>query len=54
LWIREPARRHSHHAEKVPLAAVAPTLLDLLGIEKPASMKERSVFQVSERVAQPV
>jgi hypothetical protein len=54
LWIRKPARNHSHHGEKVPLAAVAPTLLDLLGIEKPASMKERSVFQLSERVAQPV
>jgi len=54
LWIRQPARKHSHHEEKVPLAAVAPTLLDLLGIEKPASMKEQSVFQASDRVAQPV
>ena len=54
LWIREPDRRHSHHEEKVPLAAVAPTLLDLLGIEKPASMKESSVLHVSDRVAQPV
>ena len=54
LWIREPARSHSHHGEKVPLAAVAPTLLDLLGIPKPASMKEQSVLHASERVAQPV
>jgi predicted AlkP superfamily phosphohydrolase/phosphomutase len=53
LWIREPARSHSYHGEKVPLAAVAPTLLELLGIEKPASMSEPSVFDVSERVAQP-
>jgi hypothetical protein len=54
LWIREPARRHSHHGEKVPLAAVAPTLLELLGIQKPAAMKEQSVLHASERVAQPV
>jgi hypothetical protein len=43
LWIREPGRRPSHHAEKMPLAAVAPTLLDLLGIPKPARMREDSI-----------
>lgn len=54
LWIREPARRHTHHGDKVPLAAVAPTLLELLGLEKPASMKESSVLHMPERVPQPV
>jgi hypothetical protein len=54
LWIREPARRHSQHGGKVPLAAVAPTLLDLLGIDKPPSMKESSILSVSQPVAQAV
>ena len=39
LWIRRRDRVHTDHAEKVPLAAVAPTLLDLLGIPAPATMQ---------------
>ncbi len=39
LWIRRPDRQHAVHAEKVPLVCVAPTLLHLLGIEAPASMR---------------
>ena len=49
LWIRRPDRAHSHHADKVPLSAVAPTLLDLLGIERPSTMKHRSILQPGER-----
>ena len=39
LWIRRPDRRHAVHAEKVPLVCVAPTVLRLLGLEPPASMR---------------
>ena len=37
-WIRRPDRSHRVHAGKVPLAAVAPTVLRLLGVEIPRSM----------------
>jgi hypothetical protein len=53
LWIREPGRDHSHHSEKVPLSAVAPTLLDLLGIEKPASMKDQSIRRAKKPGLEP-
>ena len=49
LWIRRPDRVHSYHADKVPLSAVAPTLLDLLGIEGPATMKHRSILSSDGR-----
>jgi hypothetical protein len=39
LWIRQPGRRHAVQAERVPLTRVAPTLLGLLGIEAPATMR---------------
>jgi hypothetical protein len=38
FWVRKPGRRHRVHAEKVPLASVAPTLLDLMGLPAPAHM----------------
>jgi hypothetical protein len=44
LWIRTPDRVPSQHAAKVPLAAVAPTLLDLLKIPRPAAMAGASVL----------
>lgn len=53
LWIRRPDRAHSHHADKVPLAAVAPTLLDLLGIAPPASMKHQSILRKPQHVSEP-
>ena len=49
LWIRRPDRARSHHADKVPLSAVAPTLLDLLGIEPPSTMKDTSILRPGER-----
>lgn len=54
LWIREPTRHHSHHAEKVRLAAVAPTLLGLLGIPKPTSMIQDSVLDQVKTMKAPV
>jgi bisphosphoglycerate-independent phosphoglycerate mutase (AlkP superfamily) len=48
LWIRKADRRHAEDSAKVPLGAVAPTLLDLLGIPKPELMRHSSVFGVPE------
>ena len=39
LWIRTVERRHIDHAEKVPLVRIAPTILDMYGLEQPAYMK---------------
>ena len=39
MWIRTPARSHSVNPEKVPLVSVAPTMLRLLDIEPPDTMK---------------
>lgn len=39
LWIRLPDRSHSVAGEKVPLRSVAPTILRLLGLVPPESMK---------------
>ena len=39
LWIRTPARRHFVNPDQVPLVQVAPTLLQLLGLPQPASMR---------------
>jgi hypothetical protein len=44
LWIRHPQRPHSIHEDKVGLIAIAPTILDMLGMEKPAQMKGASLF----------
>jgi predicted AlkP superfamily phosphohydrolase/phosphomutase len=38
LWIRRPNYRHQTTAEKVPLTAVAPTLLNLLNVPAPSHM----------------
>ncbi len=38
LWVRTPGQPHRKHAAKVPLAAVAPALLDLMGMPIPAHM----------------
>ena len=38
LWIRTPLRQHAVHAEHVPLAAVAPTILEHFGLQRPPYM----------------
>ena len=51
FWIRTPQRQHAVAKEKVPLRTVAPTVLDLLGMEKPEYMKGDSVLaQVASAV----
>jgi len=45
LWIRHPARTHKVHQQRVPLLSVAPTILDLLAIDKPEYMKGVSLFR---------
>ena len=39
LWIRTSARRHSEHSEKVPLVAIAPTILKMFGLRASDYMK---------------
>ena len=39
LWIRLPNRQHRIHSEKVSLCSIAPTVLSLLGVNQPDSMK---------------
>jgi hypothetical protein len=39
FWIREPDRRHTVAANKVPLGSVAPTILQYFGVPTPAQMK---------------
>lgn len=48
LWIRQPSRAHAVHPDKVPLRDIAPTVLDLLGIDVPPSMRGRSLFAPAE------
>ncbi len=38
FWVRTPARSHAIHAEHVPLTAVAPTIVQLLGLPPQATM----------------
>ena len=38
LWIRSPERRHAVHASHVPLASVAPTILERFGVPRPKYM----------------
>jgi hypothetical protein len=44
LWIRHPHRLHVARREKVGLASIAPTILEMLGIEKPEYMKGQSLL----------
>jgi len=40
-----PHGRTAVHQQRVPLLSVAPTILDLLGIDKPEYMKGESLFR---------
>lgn len=52
LWIRYPDRKHFVHREKVPLTAVAPSILDLFGVPVPGYMKEKPLGRrASEQVS---
>lgn len=39
LWFRTPERTHVVHAQPVPLETAAPTILDVMGLERPDFMK---------------
>jgi hypothetical protein len=45
LWIRHAGGDHKVHPDRVPLLSVAPTLLDLLGVEKPEYMGGESLLR---------
>lgn len=47
LWIRTPDRAHSVHAERVSLRSVAPTMLALMGLRPPDSMRSPVLVPVA-------
>ena len=49
LWIRLPDRRHSVAADPVSLCAIGPTILRLLGMTPPASMKGAALLESEVR-----
>lgn len=51
LWIRTPERRHSVESAKVPLVAIAPTLLEMFGLPKPDYMKGNAIAPVHKHAA---
>jgi hypothetical protein len=44
MWIRTPDRRPSAIPEKVPLVSVAPTILELAGVQVPSEMRGEPVL----------
>ena len=36
LWVRHPDKRHCVHRDRVPLTAIAPTILEMFGVTPPA------------------
>jgi Type I phosphodiesterase / nucleotide pyrophosphatase len=49
LWISTPARSHAVHEEKVPLTAIAPTILEMFDIPVPAYMEGGSLAEMAGR-----
>ena len=41
LWIRTPSHRHVVHSAKVPLERLAPMILDMFKVAKPATMRQQ-------------
>ena len=39
LWIRGPGRQPGERSEKVSLTRIAPTIIDMYGLEPPAYMQ---------------
>jgi hypothetical protein len=44
LWVRRPERRHAEHTGKLPLTSIAPTILEMFGLEVPAYMNRDAVL----------
>jgi hypothetical protein len=44
LWIRRPDRTHGVHSKKVSITAIAPTVLSLLQVRRPGSMKSEPLL----------
>ena len=51
FWIRTPAKEHSVHEERVSLRSVAPTLLELMGLDVPEHMSAPAVRWQAEAIA---
>lgn len=43
LWIRTPERKHSVQEEKVSLCSIAPTVLKILGVRQPETLRGESL-----------
>lgn len=53
LWIRLPSREHGVNDDKVSLRDMAPTILQMLEMDKPSYMSGESLLSGKERVAVP-
>jgi hypothetical protein len=51
LWIRTPARKHAVHTEKLPLERVAPMILDMFSVARPATMAAPPREELTARAA---
>jgi hypothetical protein len=50
LWIRTPQRTHTARPDAVPLRSVAPTVLSLLDVPRPATMTAEPLAEVTAHV----
>jgi hypothetical protein len=47
FWVRTPTREHQVHEDKIPLTRVAPTILSLCGLPKPAFMPMDGLTEIT-------
>jgi bisphosphoglycerate-independent phosphoglycerate mutase (AlkP superfamily) len=43
MWVRTPERRHGVVEEQIPLTSVAPTILEMYGLQAPTHMSAEPV-----------
>lgn len=48
LWIRSPDRRHQVHDDPVSIRRIAPTVLEILGVDRPAHL-QASLFEPARK-----
>jgi hypothetical protein len=51
LWVRTPERDHVVFPRKIPLVAIAPTVLAMMGLPRPDSMKGPTLDELEYRTA---
>jgi hypothetical protein len=50
FWVRTPTRQHQVHEHKIPLTRVAPTILAMCGLSKPAFMPMDALDELTTRL----